>query len=99
VIVLIREQKNNNAREFQQHIINTKNIQEKENITVINYYEFLRLLDLTPGMDNWRALTKIEKDILSKFIWVRDLAMNSIEFDSIFDELMKAGKKYRNLLK
>jgi len=99
VIVLIREQKNNNAREFQQHIINTKNIQEKENITVINYYEFLRLLDLTPGMDNWRTLTKIEKNILSKLIWVRDLAMNSIEFDSIFDELMKAGKKYRNLLK
>jgi len=56
-------------------------------------------MGLTPGMDNWRALTNKEKNILSKLIWVRDIAMNSIEFDSIFDDLIEAGKKYRNLLK
>ena len=50
-------------------------------------------------MDKWRALTKPEKNTLSKFIWAKDLAVNSIEFDHIFEELIEAGKHYRNLLK
>ena len=99
LIILIREKQNKNAKEFHQQILNSHKIQNKENIKIINYKDFLRFIDLTPGMDKWRALTKTEKKILSKFIWARDLAMNSIEFDSIFDELMEAGKKYRYLLK
>ena len=99
LIILIREQKDNNAKEFQQQIINSNNIRNKDNIKIINYKDFLRFMDLTPGMDKWRALTKTEKKILSKFIWVRDLAMSSIEFDFVFDELIEAGKHYRNLLK
>ena len=99
LIILIREKQNKNAKEFHQQILNSHKIQNKENIKIINYKDFLRFIDLTPGMDKWRALTKTEKNLLSKFIWARDLAMNSIEFDSIFDELMEAGKKYRYLLK
>ena len=97
LIILIKN--NNKAKEFQQQIINSNNIRNKDNIKIINYKEFLRFIDLIPGMDKWRALTKTEKKILSKFIWARDLAMNSIEFNSIYDELMEAGKHYRNLLK
>ena len=97
LIILIKN--NNKAKEFQQQIINSNTIRNKDNIKIINYKEFLRFIDLIPGMDKWRALTNTEKKRLSKFIWARDLAMNSIEFNSIYDELMEAGKHYRNLLK
>lgn len=99
LIVLIREHRNNNAKEFQQQIVNSNNIQNKENIKITNYKDYLHFIGLIPGMDKWRALTKIEKKILTKFVWAKNIAINSIEFDSIFDDLIKAGNRYRNLLK
>lgn len=98
LIVLMWEQKGRTAKVFQQLIETEKNIFEKKHINVLNFNDYLRFLNLFRELDKWRVISNIEKEILSKLLWIRELGINSFESDLSLNKLIKAGKYYRNLL-
>lgn len=98
-IVLILEDKDSSAIDFQNLIEQTLNIKYKKHIRVVNLDQYLEFLDLTGDIVGWRQLSAVEQRIVSKFRWLKQKSLDSIKSDVDFEELIEESKHYSELLK
>jgi len=89
IIVLYSKENKNLLQEFQNSIQNSREINFKKNIKVIDFYQYLNFFYLIIPIDSRRILSEDEKIILQKFTYVIDLILDAMNSDEKLDELIK----------
>jgi hypothetical protein len=89
IIVLYLKENKNLLQEVQNLIQNSREINFRKNIKVIDFDQYLNFLNLIIPTDSWRILSENEKIILQKFTYVIDLIPEAINSDEKLDELIK----------
>ncbi|MFX1569534.1 MAG: hypothetical protein ACFFCV_14330 [Promethearchaeota archaeon] len=95
IIVLLQEQKGRNKEKFNKLINKSNSIKMKDHILVINFDDYLKLINLIPNIQNWRNFSDLEKKILSKFQWAIENGMKAIKSDLSLDKLIETAKFLR----
>lgn len=97
IVVLLNEEKEKSSTiyDIEQIIQLSDMIKFKDHIKIIPFFEFLKFLNLSY---NWRSLSNDENIILSNFMKMYELAINSIDSDEKFKELIKISEKCKSLL-
>ncbi len=98
-IILLGDEKGHSVPRFQQLINETVDIDYKQHIKVITFEEYLIFLNLSLGINNWRVLSKFEKEIVFNLREARNLAIDSLSSDEKFNELIKLSQYYLSLLR
>jgi len=98
LIVMMLEQNGSNVEIIQKLIQEADDINKKDHIKVINFKEYLEFLGLRKKIDNFSSPSEAEKEIATRFRWVKKLALDSFESETEFKKLIKAGKRHSDLI-
>ena len=98
LIVIMRERNGCTVKIIQKLIQEAHDINKKDHIKVINFKEYLEFLGLRKKIDNFSSPSEAEKEIATRFRWVKKLALDSFESETEFKKLIKAGKRHSDLI-